>query len=86
VLGYVIAGEGWKTRAQLACCAVDGRDEDQEEHGMPKLLQNEIEPWSYEFQEDVVGRGILMINFRAMQVLYEFERGRQSRQNEVRSN
>ena len=86
MLGYVIAGEGWKTRAQLARRAVDGRDEDQEEHRMPKLLQNGIEPWSYEFQEDVVGRGILMINFRAVQVLYEFDRGRESRQNEARSN
>ena len=44
MLGYVIAGEGWKTRAQLARRAVDGRDEDQEEHGMPKLLQNRLSP------------------------------------------
>ena len=27
-----------------------------------------------------------MINFRAVQVLYEFERGRESRQDEARSN
>jgi|HubBroStandDraft_5_1064220.scaffolds.fasta_scaffold1970327_1 hypothetical protein len=44
VLGNVIAGEGWETRSQLARRSVDGRNEDQYEQGVPKLVQEWIRP------------------------------------------
>jgi hypothetical protein len=83
VLRYVIAGERWKNRAQLARRAVDGRDEDQEEHGMPKLAQEGIDPWSYELQQDGVGKRMLISGFGAVQVVNELNSGRECRQDEA---